>query len=271
MSAAKQQTAIANAFEKAGYMPPEERLEAAARHIVKHERDPEKRAAALLAMLQNHTDALLALAQPVMKQRAAEYCRSVAMEMAAEGEGQRDRAEQATHLPPSPKPSPQGARAGQQAGAEEATALPPARDTSAPADGREGHLPRAEQAKRMTPSRPAGNIVPVNAHLRSKAGTQVARPIEQIVPTCKLDLGVMRDVNRLVASSILDSFMIEGRPIGNVTAGEARTWLRGAGRAHRFVEVLITGVPDDMPIRKARTHEEAAEIWDAAAKGKSYV
>jgi hypothetical protein len=75
--------------------------------------------------------------------------------------------------------------------------------------------------------------------------------------------------NAIVASklmaSMLDTFVIEGRPIGDWHAGEARAWVHRTGRHVRFVEMLTSNIPPHDPIRKWIPPETAADYWQRTA------
>lgn len=64
-------------------------------------------------------------------------------------------------------------------------------------------------------------------------------------------------VTAAIARSLLDTFLVNGRPIGDVSAGEARTWGKARRREARFVELLTAGITDDQPLRRWVTPEEA--------------
>lgn len=66
----------------------------------------------------------------------------------------------------------------------------------------------------------------------------------------------------LASRSLLDTFLINGRALGDVSATEARAWGGARRREARFVEILTHGIPDDRPLR---TYIKPAEA-DAAFK-----
>lgn len=61
--------------------------------------------------------------------------------------------------------------------------------------------------------------------------------------------------------SKLDTFPVNGRPIGDCTPHEVRDWLPSRHRDCRFAEMLISGIPDDMQIRKCIRPDEADKIF----------
>lgn len=79
--------------------------------------------------------------------------------------------------------------------------------------------------------------------------------------------GAAHAIGKVAAQSLLDTTMVDGRPVGDLTAGEARTWARKAGYTARFVEMLAQNVPDELVIRKCRTADDAQAIWALAVKG----
>ena len=68
-------------------------------------------------------------------------------------------------------------------------------------------------------------------------------------------------VARVASLSILDTFIINGQPIGDVTSLEAIQWASARRRDAKFALMLASGLPQDDPIRKHRTAEEAERIY----------
>jgi hypothetical protein len=61
------------------------------------------------------------------------------------------------------------------------------------------------------------------------------------------------------------SFEIEGRPFWEVSTAEARTWQRRWHHRGLFLDLLLSGVPeDDRPIMHYRRPEEIDALWDQA-------
>ena len=58
--------------------------------------------------------------------------------------------------------------------------------------------------------------------------------------------------------SLLDTFKVNGRPLGKVTAGEAREWARSKTVAARFVRLMAEGIPAGEAIERHRSAGEAA-------------
>ncbi len=73
-------------------------------------------------------------------------------------------------------------------------------------------------------------------------------------------------ITGVVQASLLDSFKVNGQSIGDVTASEAMKWAGSRERDARFVRMLTEGLPQDRPIRKYRTAEEAAALYAKAEK-----
>lgn len=69
-------------------------------------------------------------------------------------------------------------------------------------------------------------------------------------------------VAALAKRSLLDTFLVNGRPLGDVSATEARAWGGARRREARFVEILTHGIHDDRPLRVYIKADEA----DAAFK-----
>jgi len=70
----------------------------------------------------------------------------------------------------------------------------------------------------------------------------------------------------VIRVSLLDTFQIDGTPIGDWQAGAARTWARTTGRHVRWVEMLTANMPPADPIRRWMTPDEAQSLWQRAAR-----
>ena len=68
-------------------------------------------------------------------------------------------------------------------------------------------------------------------------------------------------VGEVLKMSMLDEFKIDGTPIGKMTAGAALSWARRTGQHVRFVTMLAANLPQQDPIEKFITPEEANELW----------
>lgn len=114
-------------------------------------------------------------------------------------------------------------------------------DTAAPSSddvGRMSSGPRTASADaplepaRTAPSRP----IHVVAHQRAPRG-----------------LAAVQEMNR----GLLRTFLINGRPIADVTAGEARDWGEAQKQRGRFAILMAEGVPDHMRIGDCKTEQDA--------------
>lgn len=76
----------------------------------------------------------------------------------------------------------------------------------------------------------------------------------------------MDAVAAVARRSLLDTFKINGQSIGDVTAAEANRWAASQKRNVRFVQLLAANLPEDAPIRKFRTAEEATAIYEQASR-----
>jgi hypothetical protein len=109
-----------------------------------------------------------------------------------------------------------------------------------------------------TPPRAAGAV-----HLLSDAHLKGDRP--KVSPGhSRRGLTAMASVQETVARSLLDTFMVNGRPVGDVTVEEADRWVAGRERDARFVKMLITGLPHGATIRTHITEADAKRIWSLA-------
>jgi hypothetical protein len=71
-------------------------------------------------------------------------------------------------------------------------------------------------------------------------------------------------LNKVARLSLLDTFKIDGRSVGDVTPAEAGRWASKRERDVRFVRALIANLPPDQPIRRHRTAEDAAALYAQA-------
>jgi len=68
-------------------------------------------------------------------------------------------------------------------------------------------------------------------------------------------------VKTAIKLSKLDTFLVNGRPIGDCTPEEAEGWAGARERDARFVRLLISGLPPDRPIRESLKGNEADAIY----------
>jgi hypothetical protein len=101
-------------------------------------------------------------------------------------------------------------------------------------------------------------------HLASARPSPSLPPKTPVKPTPAIPAGVLAGRAALAQKSLLDSFMINGQPIGDVTAHEARGWAASRRRDALFVEMLTENLPLGLPIRKFRTAEDAARLYEQA-------
>jgi len=66
--------------------------------------------------------------------------------------------------------------------------------------------------------------------------------------------------------SMLDTFKVNGQPIGDCTPSEANAWASSRERDARFVRMLTANLPDGEPIRKYRRPEDANQFYEQANK-----
>lgn len=75
----------------------------------------------------------------------------------------------------------------------------------------------------------------------------------------------MAAVGAVAGKSLLDTFLVNGQPIGDLTSREASAWAGSRERDARFVRLLVANLPPDAPIRKYRTGEDARSLYDLAS------
>ena len=112
-----------------------------------------------------------------------------------------------------------------------------------------------ETAGPPMPPPPSGTpVVTVRAHWRGLPERA----------TAARHIGGMAAVGAVAAASLLDTFRVNGQAIGNLTAREAVQWAGSRERDARFVRLLVENLPPDLPIRRFRTADEAAELYARA-------
>jgi hypothetical protein len=74
-------------------------------------------------------------------------------------------------------------------------------------------------------------------------------------------------VGTVLRLTMLDTFRIDGMPIGDVQAGVARAWARREGRHVRWVTMLTSNVPAADPIRRWISAEDADDLWARSVEG----
>jgi hypothetical protein len=74
----------------------------------------------------------------------------------------------------------------------------------------------------------------------------------------------MDAVARVARLSLLDTFKINGRSIGDCTPEEAIRWAGARERDAAFVRMLTANLPAGRPIREFRRPEDTQELYDRA-------
>jgi len=62
--------------------------------------------------------------------------------------------------------------------------------------------------------------------------------------------------------SKLDTFLCNGRPVGDMTPEEAEKWAGSRDRQAKFIRLLIAGLPPNRPIRESIAGEEADTTYE---------
>lgn len=68
--------------------------------------------------------------------------------------------------------------------------------------------------------------------------------------------------------TLLDTFLINGQPLGDVSAAVARSWGQARSREARFIGIITAGIAatDHRPIREMVTAEEADQAFKRAGE-----
>ena len=82
-------------------------------------------------------------------------------------------------------------------------------------------------------------------------------------PSSRSGMDAVAAVARL---SLLDTFKVNGRSIGDLTVEEAVRWAGARERDARFVRLLTANLPANTPIRKFRTGDEVQAIYEQASQ-----
>ena len=114
-------------------------------------------------------------------------------------------------------------------------------DTAAPSSGDVGRMSSgARTASADAPLEPAR--------------TAPSRPIRVVAPQRPArGMAAVQEMNRC----LLRTFLVNGRPIADVTAGEARAWGEAQKQRGRFAILMAEGVPDHMRIGDCKTEQDA--------------
>jgi hypothetical protein len=87
-------------------------------------------------------------------------------------------------------------------------------------------------------------------------------------PTRKSSISI-EAIAVVAQASLLDTFQVNGRPIGDLTSEEAEKWAASRERDARFIRLLTQNLPPGLPIRKFRTADDAAALY-AMAQGAGH-
>lgn len=77
-------------------------------------------------------------------------------------------------------------------------------------------------------------------------------------------MAAIASVQDTLQRSLLRTFLVNGRPIGELTGREAREAAASAHQRGRFIELLAHGVPDTMPIADCKTAADAEQAMRIA-------
>lgn len=147
-------------------------------------------------------------------------------------------------------------------------AIPTSRDAGSPANDGGQNLDQTQRdiAPVVSPSRDAAKP---QAERRSEPAIVLSEP-KQVMPAAatilasKQAAAMASRVQTAITLSKLDTFKVNGQPIGDLTPDEIRAWLRSRGRDMRFAEALIAGVPPNLPVRKFWSDDQANAIYQRA-------
>ena len=84
---------------------------------------------------------------------------------------------------------------------------------------------------------------------------------DRVAPVSPNRRAAQESVGTVLRLTMLDTFRIDGTPIGDVQAGVARAWARREGRHVRWVTMLTANVPAADPIRRWITPGDADAMW----------
>jgi hypothetical protein len=96
----------------------------------------------------------------------------------------------------------------------------------------------------------------------------LANPLAAAPVTPRHPAAGLSAVAAVTRQSIIDTFQLNGRPIGDATPREARAWAGARERDARFVRLLTANLPEDQPIRRYRSDpDEVAALYAQAEAG----
>ena len=228
-------TALSQAFEAAGYRKPEDRLARALQKAAEAPGGWDARMDALAAAIRGDAEVLWLAFAPVRKARLQDMLADAAREKREREAREQRLREVATQV---------GGGQRHVGNHLQHAAL----DTT----GLHGEL--IEPKRVDLKHRLAGAVLSERAHevLREKrqAGLEVA-------------LASRQDVAR---RTLLDTFLIDGTPIGQATAGYARKWAKERGQQFHFVTLLTNGLQPDMVIGQHIKPDEAERCMRRAGE-----
>lgn len=261
------ETALAAAFERAGYKPPADLLMQYAIDAWARYPGPNMGGARRGLVIERlKGDMTFALLSKFMPKAVPEAIGMLLNEAELAIEEQR---------PAKTRDAGKPAGRGQAGNATHHSAAPANPSGVKPADdrGHSGVSTHRSAAPVVTPSRDAGEIRRSEAAI-SKTNTNTSPPPASNLKALA-DKQAARAAQRLQAEvrlSRLDTVLIDGRPIGDCTVAEVRTWAdtrlseaRSAARDARFAMVLIANLPSNAVIREWwKGPAEVDAIYDAA-------
>lgn len=253
-------TAIGHAFAAAGYEPPDQKLRRLIREAIGRTNDNTNRTyGQVMGAVGNSLELLFTMTQDYHRAAFNDWIKkerdAIAVERAKIQQQQKDSGARTTTNPTTATPQSSAGGAtnpvsaphtesvgGQPQGETQIRSAPnSAGEPNAPGTHSEGHV-RPETQERRAPAKAGtgnpGSSRPLTAGEARKLGWREARE------------HTMRVVCRL------DTFMVNGRPVGDLTVSEAREWAkerqttaREAARDTRFVLILCANLRGDMVLR----------------------
>lgn len=224
-------TVMKAAFEEAGYLTPAERLRKVALVAVHASKTLDGRKDALYAHIRTDAELLWELFAEYRAKAVEELIADVAAELYAEQRSQDIGTGQS---------APGHCRADNQSQyAQRASDATLGGRGQSGLDNQTAHAPLVQSSATVMPLKP------------TKAPRTVAG---------------MNAVSAVARKSLLDTFMLGARPIGDATPTEALRWAALHERDAKFIRVLTAGLPPETPIRRHRRAEDTQQIYDAATK-----
>lgn len=132
-------------------------------------------------------------------------------------------------------------------------------DTAAPSSGDVGQMSSAPRTASADAPLELNENVRRGDHMISgpricDATPAPSRPIHVVArQRAPRGLEAVQEMNR----GLLRTFLVNGRPIADVTAAEAREWGAAQQQRGRFAILMAEGVPDHMRIGECKTEEDA--------------